>query len=153
MGKHWRRLAGVPDKKGRIVFNLCRSGKVFKRFAHHLVLEAFVGPRPAGMECCHFPDRDPSSNKLSNLRWDTKLANAADKRAHGTHPSGERNGNAELTAADVTAIRTDLAAGRSRKAIAEEYGVGRTTIDALATGETWAGRPAEDWEAIRRALS
>ena len=39
---------------------------------HRLVLEAFVGPCPEGMCCRHFPDRDPSNNKLENLSWGTK---------------------------------------------------------------------------------
>lgn len=52
---------------------------------HKLVLEAFVGPAPAGTECCHY-DGDPANNRLSNLRWDTRAANMADAVRHGTHP-------------------------------------------------------------------
>jgi len=37
---------------------------------HRLVLEAFVGPRPAEM-CAHHKDGDPTNNKLSNLEWCT----------------------------------------------------------------------------------
>lgn len=47
-------------------------------FVHKLVLEAFVGLAPDGMCACHFDD-DPTNNKLSNLRWDTQAANAADR--------------------------------------------------------------------------
>jgi hypothetical protein len=47
-------------------------------YVHTLVLLAFVGPPPADMEACHWDDV-PSNNRLSNLRWDTKAANAADK--------------------------------------------------------------------------
>lgn len=50
---------------------------------HRLVLTAFVGPRPEGCEGCH-GDGNPMNNHLSNLRWDTVLANAADRTAHGT---------------------------------------------------------------------
>jgi hypothetical protein len=49
---------------------------------HILVLEAFVGPRPAGMEGCHWDD-DPTNNHLSNLRWDTRSANARDAVRNG----------------------------------------------------------------------
>lgn len=52
---------------------------------HRLVLEAFVGPCPPGMECCH-NNGDPSDNRVENLRWDTKKSNAADKRKHGNDP-------------------------------------------------------------------
>lgn len=51
---------------------------------HRLVLEAFVGPCPDGMEACHGNDV-PGDNRLENLRWDTKRANHADKVARRTH--------------------------------------------------------------------
>lgn len=51
---------------------------------HHLVLEAFVGPRPDGMEGCHWDD-DPANNSLDNLRWDTRSANVLDSVRNGTH--------------------------------------------------------------------
>ena len=51
-------------------------------YVHRMVLEVFSGPCPDGMEGCH-ADGDPSNNKLSNLRWDTKQANAKDTRDAG----------------------------------------------------------------------
>lgn len=47
------------------------------RYIHRLVLEAFVGPCPDGMEGCH-KNCNTADNRLSNLRWDTKSGNAAD---------------------------------------------------------------------------
>jgi hypothetical protein len=58
-------------------------------FVHTLVLEAFVGPRPAGMQCCHYDD-NPSNNNLANLRWDTDSANKFDSVRNGTHPKASR---------------------------------------------------------------
>lgn len=55
------------------------------RLVHTLVATAFLGPRPEGMEVCHF-DGDPANPRLSNLRYDTPVANARDKVRHGTHP-------------------------------------------------------------------
>jgi hypothetical protein len=57
------------------------KGKVFVRYVHRLVLEAFVGFCPGGMQCCH-GDGNTANNHLSNLRWDTAKANAADKVRH-----------------------------------------------------------------------
>lgn len=51
---------------------------------HRVVLDAFIGPRPKGMEACH-ANGDPTDNRLVNLRWDTRSANAADSVRHGTH--------------------------------------------------------------------
>lgn len=57
---------------------------------HSLVLEAFVGPKKEGMECCHHDD-NPANNSLDNLRWDTRLANMADfKRNYGRSINGRQ---------------------------------------------------------------
>lgn len=49
-----------------------------------LVLAAFVGSRPEGMECCH-GDGMAGNNQLENLRWDTRSSNAKDAVKHGTN--------------------------------------------------------------------
>jgi hypothetical protein len=48
-----------------------------KRRVHHLQLEAFIGPCPAGMCGLHWDDV-PGNNLLTNIRWDTPGANSAD---------------------------------------------------------------------------
>lgn len=68
--------------KGYLGVRLC--GKTKK--VHRLVLEAFVGPCPDGMECCH-NNGIPGDNKLTNLRWGTRIENAADVRRHGRNPN------------------------------------------------------------------
>lgn len=50
-------------------------------FLHRVVLSAFVGPRPDGMQACHGNGiRD--DNRIANLRWDTPESNYADKVRH-----------------------------------------------------------------------
>lgn len=61
---------------------LSRDGKWRSLNVHTLVLTAFVGPRPAGMQGCH-GNGDPRDNRLENLRWDTPRANNFDTVAHG----------------------------------------------------------------------
>lgn len=56
---------------------------------HRLVLEAFVGPRPLGMHCCH-NDGDPTNNSVDNLRWDTPSANVLDSIRHGTQVNARK---------------------------------------------------------------
>ncbi len=63
------------------------------RFVHALVLNAFVGPCPEGMECLHW-DGCRENPKLENLRWGTPKENAADKERHGRIARGERHGSA-----------------------------------------------------------
>lgn len=58
-------------------------------YVHVLVLEAFVGPAPGGMECCHWDD-DPSNNRLENLRRGTRSDNMRDRVRNGRHPAQNR---------------------------------------------------------------
>lgn len=53
---------------------------------HVLMLEAFVGPRPPGMQACHLDDNG-INNTLPNLRWDTQHGNVADLIRNGNHPN------------------------------------------------------------------
>lgn len=55
-----------------------------------LVLEAFVGLCPDGMECCHYDDNQ-TNNKLSNLRWDTHANNVRDGYRNGAKRGKEGN--------------------------------------------------------------
>lgn len=48
---------------------------------HVLVLNAFRGPKPDGLICCH-NNGDPLDNRLANLRWDTYSSNARDTLTH-----------------------------------------------------------------------
>ena len=60
-----------------------------KRLVHILVLEAFVGLRPEGMECRHL-DGDFTNNKVENLRWGTRSENILDAVRHGTHNNARK---------------------------------------------------------------
>lgn len=79
-------------RSGHVAINLVpkEGAKYIRRtYAHHLVLEAFVGPRPEGMYGCH-NDGDPSNNHVSNLRWDSPSENMHDRVRHGNHPYADR---------------------------------------------------------------
>lgn len=51
----------------------------------HLVLAAFVGPRPVDLQCCH-EDDNPYNNALVNLRWGTASDNMRDRLRNGNNP-------------------------------------------------------------------
>jgi transposase len=78
----WKQLKSLPRKDGRFQVCLRKNGKSYWRFIHSLVLEAFVGPCPEGMEACHRDD-NPSNNCLDNLRWDTHIGNCEDRTRNG----------------------------------------------------------------------
>ena len=62
------------------------TGKQNTRRIHQLVLEAFVGPCPAGHLVMHLDD-DPTNNTLSNLRYGTPQENLDDMVAKGRNRS------------------------------------------------------------------
>ncbi len=113
------------------------AGKGRNRMIHHLVLEAFVGPRPAGMVACH-NDGNPQNNALSNLRWDTWISNLADMERHGTRLRGRDHANAKLTEADVIAIRRLRERGLLIWQIASLFPVSENTISHICRGEDWS---------------
>lgn len=102
-----------------------------------LVAAAFIGPRPEGLEVCHNDD-NPANNHLSNLRYDTRLANVADRVKHDLANRGEKNGQAIFTENQVRKIKQQLADGKRVTAIAREYGVCHGAISNIKNGRNWS---------------
>lgn len=71
------------NRLGYPVVVLCRTGHRKTAKVHRLVLTAFCGPCPEGMEACH-NNGDRGDARLANLRWDTPSNNSRDRRRHGT---------------------------------------------------------------------
>lgn len=67
------------------------SEKPRRRLAkiHHLVAEAFIGPRPEGTLVLHWDD-DPGNNQVSNLRYGTQSENINDAVRNGSHPNSSK---------------------------------------------------------------
>jgi len=81
----WKIVAPVKTHDGylRIRFNTQDKKRKYV-FLHRLVLEAFVGPCPEGMETRHFPDYNRTNCRLNNLSWNTKSQNAKDRVRKGS---------------------------------------------------------------------
>ncbi len=77
-----RSLQTDPNGYMRVTFK--RDGVTRNHLVHHLVLEAFDRPKPAGMECRHL-NGQPGDNRLENLRWGTSSENSFDVVRHGHH--------------------------------------------------------------------
>jgi hypothetical protein len=108
--EEWRPVAGFPGYQvsdyGRVFSShsgmtlkpqrtkaalqvfLRHNGMTFQRRVHRLVLEAFVGECPPGMECRHL-DGDWTNNVLGNLAWGTPKENMSDAFRHYAERSGE----------------------------------------------------------------
>jgi DNA-binding transcriptional regulator YiaG len=137
----WKRRALGLTTNGYLYVVMSPSPKAVRKLrqVHRLVLEAFVGPCPEGMEARHL-DGDKRNNRLENLCWGTPKENASDRERHGTHPRGESSPVAKLTAADVEAIRRLKAEGVSLGELSRRYGVSHIHVRRIVRGESW--RPA-----------
>lgn len=107
---------------GHLKVGLCRDGKVKYHYLHRLVLLAFVGTCPKGMECRHFPDRNPTNNRLDNLSWATHIRNVEDRKIHGTNRRAKKLSNKNIP------IIKRLAEKESQRSIAKIFGVSQSTI-------------------------
>lgn len=79
--KEWHRLRTATGYGGHLAVKLRCCDRAVNCLVHRLILEAFKGPCPEGLECCH-NDGDAGNNRLENLRWDTRESNLADKARH-----------------------------------------------------------------------
>ena len=122
---------------GHLNVSLSKDGVKKTFWVHILVLSAFAGPCPAGLECLH-GDGNPKNNAIDNLRWGTPLDNACDRDRHGTTARGERNAEAQLTESQVRDIKSRLGKWGEGKRIAREYGVSESLISDIKSGRTWA---------------
>lgn len=84
-GKYLR--AGMNRRHRHVA--LCRGDGGKSHRVHRLVMEAFVGPCPEGLEVRHLDD-DPDNNHLVNLVYGTRSENLLDRVANGTHHCARR---------------------------------------------------------------
>lgn len=146
LSSDWRPMKPSPDGDGYPTVGLHRDRRQTRRKVSVLVLLAFRGPRPEGMQGCH-NNGVRADCRLSNLRWDTPRNNQLDRLLHGTAPRGSKSGKALVTEAQVQEIRRALRAGTRRGVLAARYGVSRSAISAIASGQTWAWLRSPEGEA------
>jgi hypothetical protein len=121
------------DRITCLLVDLSTRGVRTTRKVHHLVLEAFVGPKPPGMECRH-GDGDPTNNRLGNLCWGTRLENVSDWKRHG------RPGT-KLSEEEVAEIRSCWAMRKTKKVrqvdLAQRYGTSQSHISSIVNWRWW----------------
>jgi len=133
----WRLLASSPDKAGRPCVSIKPTNGDHQTIRTcKLVLLAFVGPCPPGMEACH-ENGDPADNRIENLSWGTHTDNMADRIRHGRYTRGSAHFNAKLTEADVVLMRQLRAEGMSFRKLAERFGISSSTVLDIIQRKWW----------------
>lgn len=92
-------LTPYPDGDGYLCVKI--SGETVK--VHHLVLEAFHGPRPYGLEGCHGPGGS-QDNRAEVLRWDTHQENLKDRERNKTRQPERLDWNWDASSVPVCDI-------------------------------------------------
>lgn len=115
---------------GYIQAHLYKNGKRTASTIHKLVLEAFIGPRPAGQEARH----------VNGIRKDCRLVNLAyttrdEKAALGAFLKTGAPASAKLTENDVRSIRARK--GEKCKILAAEFGCTVGNISSILRGKSW----------------
>lgn len=145
----WTLVPGCFNAKGyrRVCLKTTDHLLGYPYYLHRLILEAFKGPCPPGLQCCHKPGVSKSSCDPNDLRWGTRKENAADRIEDGTDPSGERAPSGKLTWEKVDEIRRLRKQGMTYAAIAARHDVMPHAIGKICRHERWTRRPG--WTASR----
>lgn len=114
---------------------LCGPKKKF-RTVHTLVLEAFSGPRPAGLVSRHI-DGNAFNNASSNLTWGTQRQNVHDKKLHGTQTCGSRHGTSKVSESDVIIIRKLRTKGLTLRSISDKFPISCDAVHNIVRRKTW----------------
>lgn len=133
-----RRLRSGTDTKGKGYQHVslpCPDARSGYRpyLVHRLVCEAWHGPPPPEADASHRDD-DKRNNVPSNLLWESRAHNIARKVGNGIDDAGHRNSRASLTEPQVREIRRLLDRGVKHQAIADRFGVARTTVTKINRG-------------------
>ena len=119
-----------PQRNGRGYYKV-QLGRGRVRTVHSLVAEAFLGPRPEGLDVNHI-DNNGYNNCASNLEYVTRRENLSHMTLQGRRVKQKLNENV------VRAIHRERAAGVPFKELANRYGCSYDAVRDAYRGKTWA---------------
>lgn len=127
----WKRLRVTRNPKGYLFLNIGRGNP---QYVHRLVLLAFRGPSPQGLETRHL-DGDKANCRLANLVYGTPVENALDRERHGHQLRGSRVPGSLLTEDQVVEIKRNP--DKRAASLAVLYGVTVWAIYSIGQGKNW----------------
>lgn len=140
LGSSWKRLKTRVSEstQGYESLTLWNDGVSKQCTVHRLVMLAFHGPCPNGMEVAH-ENGIRSDSRLCNLSYKTHSGNEHDKARHGTSSKGGQNPNSILTEEQVLSILAEYVPRKNGcKVLGEKYGVHPTAIGHIVNGKNWS---------------
>lgn len=104
-------------------------------FVHRLVATAWL-ENPEALPQINHKNADKTDNRVENIEWVSNQANRDHAVAAGLQARGSRTSHA-LDESDVVRIRDMAAKGAAQATIADEYGIGQTTVSHIVRRSTW----------------
>jgi len=123
------------------------GGKQKQAYVHQLVAEAFIGPRPDGLEINHIDGRK-QNNSSGNLEYVTRSENGKHSLRIGLRAMieplrGEQHPRAKLTQLQADEIRQIYVAEKIGMArLAARYGVTKVVVSNILKGRSYAASPS-----------
>lgn len=140
----WTGALAGRDGRGQVRIDIRDgSGKVIavqSVYAHRFSWELHKGTIPDGLFVLHKCDV-PSCVNPDHLFLGTHAVNMTDRNKKGRQAKGESHPRAKLKESDIHLIRQMRQAGKTHKAIADFFGVCRTTIRVILAGLHWKHVP------------
>ena len=141
-GSHRRVARATKMKDGYLRMWVHIHGRKAAVLVHRIVAIAWHGmPQDCASEVNH-KNGLKSDNRPDNLEWVTPSQNTRHASATGLRTncvrSGELNGRAKLTRAQVDEIAIRRANGERLAAIAASFGISLVTVSKIARGKAWA---------------
>lgn len=135
---------GIPlvpcDNNGYRQYTL-HDGKQAVIAAHRLVADAFLGPRPPGLQVNH-KNLDKADNRAENLEYVSCADNVRHsiERQGRNSPRGESHPNAKLTETKVRTIRR-IYPRWGWRVLAQRFGVSEGAIQGVLERKNWKHVP------------
>jgi hypothetical protein len=127
-----------PDENncGYLRITLCKDGKAYRFFVHHLVARHYI-PNPNMCKQVNHKDGNKKNNQDTNLEWVTPSRNILHAFEIGLKGIGEKHHSSIVSNDTVEKVCQMISDGSVRGDIMKTLGVSRYLIDDVRRRKTW----------------